>query len=445
MGVFRAYDIRGVYGQDLTDDLAFAVGQAAARFLKAKKMVVGRDARTSSEPLTAKVIAGITSVGCDVIDIGETTTPLFYFSVNTFKTEGGIMITASHNPAQYNGLKIVGPEAVPIGSETGLKEIERLSGEPAVAAPDSGRGGVDHEKLIDDYINLIIEMTGATEQNFGEMRIVADASNGMASLMLKNLFKKINVNVIPLHWDIDETFPHHGPDVSQRQNLEQLSAKVREMKANFGVAFDGDGDRIAFVDDKGDMIWPDHILGLLYSLMNQPRTVYDLRISRAVKRWISKGVPCRVGYAFIKKEMRERGAELGGELSGHFYFKDMHYSESPMLVMLKIMISLLHSEKTLSEIMAPFRANSFSGEINIELKDEKAKEKIFENLKNKYSDGYLNEMDGVMIEYPDWWFNIRASNTEPVVRLVVEADTVSLMKEKTEELKSLIEHASASE
>ena len=433
--VFRAYDIRGTYPDEINEDLAFKVGKAAALYLNAKKLVVGMDARTSSNSLMHQVIAGITSTGCNVVCIGDTTTPLFNFCVNSFVADGGIMVTASHNPAKYNGLKIVGREGVPISRDSGLKEIESMLETPV--AEGVAKGSVDFQKLIDDYINFLIELSGAKDEDFGRMRIVVDASNGMTSLELKNLFKKINVNVIPMFFDIDGTFPNHSPDTSQADNLKLLQKKVIEVQADLGVAFDGDGDRIAMVDNRGEIIWPDHILALLYEYMGQPKTVYDLRISRTIKRLIgSNGIPSPVGYVNIKKRMREEGAVLGGELSGHFTFKEMHYAEAAVLVMLKIMGMMNWSRKPISGLVEPLREYAHSGEIRIE--GPKNAQNIIQTLKERYSDGDVSELDGVTVDYPDWWFNLRPSNTEPILRLVIEADTQELMLQKRDELLGLI-------
>ena len=390
--------------------MAFKIGRAVVLHLGAKKLVVGHDARTSSDELVKQLIEGITSTGCDVTLIDETTTPLFYFCVNSFKTDGGIMVTASHNIAGVNGFKIVGPGGVSIGGDSSLKEIEQLLGAPV---PEGAKkGSIDKQKLIDDYINFLIELSGImnpvsildpsvqgvkkmVRPDYGRMRIVADASNGVAVLELKNLFKKVNVNVIPLFWDIDGRFPNHSPDISQRTNLRHLQEKVREMQADFGVAFDGDGDRIAVVDNLGEVIWPDYILGLLYADMGQPKTVYDLRISHSIKEYITNGMESPVGYVNIKKRMQESGADLGGELSGHFFFQDLRYAESPMLVLLKLLMMVNTSKKPIAKLVDPFRKYAHSGEIRIEINEKEQAANIVEKLKQKYSDGNISEMDGI--------------------------------------------------
>ncbi len=438
--IFHAYDIRGIYPTDLNEDTALKIGKAAALYLKAKKLVVGQDARTSSDPLTQKLIEGIISTGCHVVMVSQTTTPLFYFSVNTLDVDGGIMVTASHNPAQYNGFKIVGRDTVPVGLSSGLHDVEGLMDVPVPEGVTPG--SVVHEKLVDDYVNTVIELSGAAEQDLSQLRIVVDTSNGMSSLVLKNLFTKININVTPIFFDIDETFPNHSPDISRAENLKHLQAKVRELQANLGVAFDGDGDRIMLVDETGAIIRSDHLLGLLFQLMGKPRTVYDLRISRAVKALIGdKGTPSATGYVSIKKTMREHDAELGGELSGHFSFKVMHFSESGTLVMLKILVMMSKARDPISVMLKPFQKYAYSGEINIPLSTIGDRQAILATLKTNYHDGKLNEMDGVTVEYSDWWFNVRPSNTEPLMRLVVEAESQKQMERKRDELTELIKKA----
>ncbi|OGN28234.1 MAG: hypothetical protein A2758_03080 [Candidatus Zambryskibacteria bacterium RIFCSPHIGHO2_01_FULL_49_18] len=435
--IFKAYDVRGKYPDELNEETAFKIGDATAIFLKAKKLVVGWDGRTSSETLAQKVIEGIITAGCDVISIDRTTTPLFYFSVNTFSADGGIMITASHNPPEYNGFKIVGPRSMDIGRENGLEEIEKLMEAKRLPA---AKGRIDHQKLIDNYINFLVEISGADKEDFSRMRMVADASNGMASLVLANLFSKINVSVVSMFFDIDGRFPNHSSDISQAQNLDLLRKNVISSGSVLGVAFDGDGDRIALVDEKGNIIWPDRILGLLFKYLGRPKTVYDLRISKSIKALMgSRGIVSKVGRTHMQKAMRENDAAIGGELTGHFFFKELRYSESAALAMLYMMVILNRSQQPLSKIIKPLMKYAHSGEISIATSDSPlATSEIFKMLKNKYHDGRLNELDGITVEYPDWWFNLRVSNTEPVLRLVVEAETRFQMEEKQKELLELL-------
>lgn len=455
--VFKAYDIRGVYPEEINKELAFRVGGATVKFLQTKNtdkkqltLVVGEDCRLSSSTLRGAVIDAATKVGAKVYYIGFCTTPLFYFSVNKLKADGGIMVTASHNPPQYGGLKMVASESKPIGEGTGLKEIEKISQEKLELVAG---GTVEEVDLVSDYINFLVAEAGLRPKE-AKLKIVIDAGNGMSPIVLNSLMTKLNISYTPIYFKIDCSFPNHSPDISRREALADLVEKVKESGADLGVAFDGDGDRVMFVDGKGEIIRAEYILALLFKaysgLFNKPKTVYDLRISKSIKELFgSRGIVSRPGHSFIKKVMREHDAELGGELSGHFFFKKMMYAESSVLVMLKVFKIVSESGKSISELIKPFQKYWHSGEINIEIIDRGQVTGILNSLKDKYKDGKIDELDGVTVEYwpspstgiravsgntGNWWFNLRLSNTEPIVRLVVEADTKELMEQKVKEL-----------
>jgi len=363
---------------------------------------------------------------------------------NKLKADGGIMATASHNPPQYGGLKIVGFGSSPIGAESGLKEIEKISQDNLEQAKELGK--VQEANLSGDYANFVIEKSKASS-GLGKLRIVVDAGNGMTPLVLKPLFEKLAIKPDLLYFGIDCSFPNHSPDISRAEALVDLKKRVIDVRADLGIAFDGDGDRIMFVDEKGEIARAEYILALLFnassSFLGKPKTVYDLRISRSVKELIGlRGIKSRPGHSFMKQVMKANNANIGGELSGHFFFKEMKYVESSVLVMLKILKIISDSGKSLSELVKPFQKYCHSGEINIPIENRERGVGIIENLIEKYKDGKIDELDGVTVEYQDWWFNIRLSNTEPVVRLVIEADTKDLMdqkvKELTEEIKTAI-------
>ncbi len=431
--IFRAYDIRGIYPEELNEDIAFKVGGATAQFLKAKNLVIGEDARISSPALSAKVKEGIVSAGCNVLSIGQCTTPLFYFSVNKLNADGGIMITASHNPAQYNGMKVVGKEAVPISSDNGLLDIQKLAESDIIASETPGQ--IKDVSAKESYINFL-----AGQSKANNLKIVIDASNGMAPIVLNDLLKKISFNITPINFNIDGPFPSHFPDVSQIENLRDLKNKILETKADVGFAFDGDADRLTVMDEKGDKLPAEFVIGLMFKaksgLFGKPKVAYDLRFSRSIKELIGKnGFPSRIGYSFVRAKMREHDADLGGELSGHFDFKEMNYAESAILAMTRVIEIMAKESKPLSELVKPFVKYFNSGEINIEMQN---RERVLENIKNKYANGKKSELDGITVEYPNWWFNVRSSNTEPVLRLIVEADTKELMDQKIAELISEI-------
>jgi phosphomannomutase len=431
--IFRQYDVRGIYPNEINEEIAFKIGRATALHLKAKRLVVAKDGRSSSDALEAKVIEGITSTGCNVISIGQATTPLFYFSVSSLSADGGVMVTASHNPVKYNGFKFMDGHGQAIDQKNGLGELEQLMD----TEPTPGLiGSVTEVDPVDDYVNMIIELSGVAKADLGRVRVVIDASNGVTSLVVNNLLKKINVSVVSMFFEVDGRFPNHGPDISRAENLELLQKKVLASGAALGVAFDGDGDRIAIVDNNGVIVWPDYILGLLFQYFGQPKTVYDLRISRSIKELIAgKGIVSSVGRSNIQRAMREHEAALGGELSGHILFKEMKYCESAVLAMLYILIILSRSEMLFSKLVEPLMKYAHSGEINIQVKNP---EQTLQNIKDRYADGKLSELDGITVEYADWWFNLRVSNTEPLLRLVIEASDTELLDHKKKELLELI-------
>ena len=454
--IFKAYDIRGVYPEEINKEVAFKIGAAVARFINGKTMVIGEDARLGSQALRGAVIDAITKMGVKVYYIGQCTTPLFYFSVNKLNADGGIMATASHNPPQYGGLKIVRSQSRPISSETGLKEIEKLSHgylEPALSA-SSGQakeaGSVEERNLTADYVDFLINKSDINAEKSRNLKLVIDAGNGMTPLVLKPLLSKLKINYTPLYFSIDCSFPNHSPDISKAEALIGLKQKVVELKADLGIAFDGDGDRVMFVDSTGEIIRADYILALLFSnsggLFGKPKAVYDLRISKSVRQLLGlKGFRSRPGHSFIKQVMSDSRADIGAELSGHFFFKEMSYVESSVLAMLKVLKIISEKGKPISDLIKPFQKYFHSGEINIEIQNsniknqnDNSKLKIFEDLKRKYHDGKIDELAGLTVEYRDWWFNLRGSNTEPLIRLVVEADKKELMEEKVKEITELI-------
>jgi len=445
--VFKAYDIRGVYPEEINKDLAFRVGGATVKFLKAKTLVIGEDCRLSSPIMRGAVIDAATKAGAKVYYIGNCTTPLFYFSVNKLKADGGIMVTASHNPPQYGGLKIVGSQSRPIGSESGLKEIEKLSQEITEPALETGR--IVEVNLTNGYIDFVIRESGIRPEKLKKLRIVVDAGNGMTPLVLNPLFNKLGINPIELYFEVDCNFPNHSPDISKAEALVTLKQKVLETRGDIGIAFDGDGDRVMFVDAIGNTVRADRILALLYknfgNFFRNPKVVYDARPSRLFKELLSShGFRARAGHAFIKQIMRQVNADFGVELSGHFFFKKMEYAESSMLAMLKVLKILSESGKTLAELIKPFIKYYHSGEVNVDItSDPNFKSQIIDKLKEKYKNNIIDELDGITVDLWDkggWWFNVRPSNTEPVMRLIVEATTEVLMQQKRQELLDVIKN-----
>ena len=436
--IFKAYDIRGITPDELDAEDAHRIGRATARFIGAPTLAVGRDARQSSPELCESLVRGINDEGVDVIDLGLVSTPMVYYAVEALAAGGGIMVTASHNPARYNGFKICREHAIPIGEASGLREIENLLAEVANEAPRSKRGAIRSVDVSAGYVDHVL--TVGRERR--RLKVAIDCGNGMAAPGLEPLLDRLDLEVERLYFEPDGTFPNHEANPLKSENLRDLVDAVRRSGADFGVAFDGDADRAVIVDERGVPIPSDLMTGLLArrQLERDPggRVLYDLRSSRTTAEEIEAagGVAemSRVGHSFVKAQMREVGAIFAGELSGHFYFRF-----SPTLVAddgiaaFVAVIDLLASEdRPLSEIVAPLMRYAASGEINRRVDDV---ESILEAIRSEHADApVVSQLDGLLVRYPDWWFNLRASNTEPVLRLNVEADDEPLMIEKRDAL-----------
>jgi len=434
-GIFKAYDIRGIYPDQLNESTAEKIGRAFTDFLGAKKIVVGRDMRPHSKPIFDALAKGIIEQGADVIDLGMCSTPMSYFANGRLGAEGSIIITASHNPAEWNGFKLCRKEAIPISGATGIADIQKLVIEEKWKKPTK-KGCISKYDISKEYGEHLRKFAKLNRK----LKVVVDFANAMGSFEIAGI--RDMFDIIPLYEDLDGNFPNHEANPLKTDTLETLCKKVRETGADFGAGFDGDADRCGFVDDKGDIIPMDLFTALIAQdiLSSGPATIlYDLRSSWAVKECIEanggKAIMSRVGHAFIKAQMREYGAVFAGELSGHYYFKDNYTAESQGMAFLMLANLICKSGKKVSELVSPLKKYSSSGEINSKVADVG---KILKKIKEKYSDGKQFELDGVSVEYPEWWFNIRASNTEPLLRLIVEAKTSSVMKQKREELLKLI-------
>ena len=435
-GIFKAYDIRGVYGESLTDEMAFRIGRAFVAFTGCRNVTVGRDMRPHSRPLFEALTRGLTLQGADVIDLGLVSTPMCYFGNGMLGADAGIMITASHNPRQWNGMKLTRREAVPISAATGIEEIERLVTTGAFGPPAARPGKIVARDIAADYRRHVQRLNALARP----IRIAVDLANAMGIVEIGALEGLLELDC--LFAELDGTFPNHEANPLLVETLRPLQAKIRSGRYDFGVAFDGDADRAGFLDERGEPIPMDMITALIATdFLARERGVilYDLRSSRAVREAILEhgGTPvmCRVGHAFIKQQMRELGALFAGELSGHYYFRDNYYTESSAMAVLCVANIVSRSDRPISELIRPLRRYAASGEINIEVADRDA---VLQRLREAYRDGKLVTLDGVRIEYDDWWFSVRASNTEPLVRLNLEADNVELMLRRREELLELI-------
>ncbi len=408
------------------------------------------------------LIRGVRKEGTDVVSIGQVATPLFYFVSKKLKTDASIMITASHNPSQYNGLKIIGPNCMPVGLDDSLSDIKAIFDKDDFKTAGEEGKLLEYSGIIDDYTDFLMNIASIKRGDIG-LKLIADAGNGVASVVLKPLFDRLNVNYIPLFFDINGNFPGRGPDPVKLGATDILRSKVLSEKADLGVAFDGDADRMTVIDENGNIVEPQYILGILWRnekrLFGFPKVVYDLRFSKSIKELFGRyGHRSMVGHNHIRRTALDAGAELAGETSGHFYFKKLDYAESVNLALLKLLKAV--SKKPLSILAAGLKKYSYSGDINIPIPttnpegeqapygagDQQLTTKnIIEKLKEIHEDGKISELDGLTVEYWDkapigrrWWFNLRPSNTEPLMRLVVEADTKELMEQKVSELISEI-------
>jgi len=434
MGIFKAYDIRGLYPEELDEALAEKIGLAAGSFFPGKTIVVGRDMRRSGPALADALIRGLTHAGKDVVDIGAVTTPMVTFAVARYGYDGGLMVTASHNPAKYNGIKLTAKGAEPVSYDTGINEIEEMvtSGN-LPQAPTTG--SVTSREVLPDYLEHLMGSAG----NIRGLKVVIDAGNGMAGMLMPPLFERLDCELVPLYFDLDGSFPHHEANPLKPENIVDLQKKVVEVGADVGVAFDGDGDRVAFVDERGEAISCDLVTALIARevLKTNPgaHIIYDLRSSWVVREEIEaaggKPVISRVGHSFIKRTMREKDAAFGGELSGHYYFRENFYCDSGAFALLKVLGLLSAAGRPLSELVRPLKRYHASGEINSEVEDKEAK---IEELARLYACGEAHRLDGLTVEFRDWWFNVRPSNTEPVLRLVVEAKSRERMEAMRDQL-----------
>lgn len=436
MSIFKAYDIRGIVGKELDEDLAFQIGRGFATLLKPERVVVARDMRPHSPGLAAALIRGLILQGVDVVDIGMASTPMCYFANGRLKADASVMITASHNPGEYNGFKLCRADAVPISGKTGIKDLEAIILAGAFDAPAAHPGQVTRQDMVDAYVAHIRKFAEITRP----LHLCVDYANAMGiaeAAVFRDLF-----TYDELFADYDGSFPNHEANPLDEETFAALQEKVRAGRYDFGIAFDGDADRVGFVDENGAIVSMDMITALIAeSLLQKEKGVvfYDLRSSKAVKELIEanggEARMCRVGHAFIKAQMREANAVFAGELSGHYYFRENFFTESSGLAVIYIANLVSQSGKTLSELVAPIRKYTASGEINSRVKDPAG---VFAKVKSTFPEAHMFELDGLSVEVDDWWFNVRMSNTEPLCRLNLEAPSPEKMAEKRDQVLALI-------
>ena len=450
MSIFKAYDVRGLVDTEITADFCFATGVAFARFLQQERepgtVVIGEDMRPSSPVFADAFSAGITSQGLDVIRIGLASTDMLYFAAGKLNMPGA-MFTASHNPAEYNGIKMCLSGARPIGKESGLLTIEKFVEQ---GSPIELRSvGVERSQpMLEEYVEHLLSLVDLSSMR--PLKVVIDAGNGMAGYTAPAVFKKLNAEVIEMYFELDGTFPNHEANPIDPKNLQDLSKAVKKHKADIGLAFDGDADRCFLVDEKGDLVNPSALTALIAdrALASDPGStiIYNLISSRSVKEVVEENggtaVRSRVGHSYIKKMMAETGAIFGGEHSGHFYFRDFWRADSGMLAALHALAALSESNGSLSQLLHSYNRYSSSGEINSVVSDAQS---VMDSIESHYlamdlaiGDITTDHLDGLTVESTDWWFNVRASNTEPLLRLNVEANTEALMKKVSTQVLGLI-------
>ena len=432
--IFKAYDVRGIYGEDLNDEIAYRIGRAAALYLNAPDIAVGRDMRISSPQLAAALMRGITDQGVNAIELGLTTTDELYFAVGKYNYQAGVMITASHNPGKYNGMKFCRAQAFPVSLESGLADIRDLATRGEFPAP-AQKGRVIQRDVTEDFIQHALSFIDVSK--IRPLKVVIDAGNGMAGLIMPRVFKHLPCTLIPLYFELDGNFPNHPASPIEPENMEALQKKVREVGADLGAAFDGDADRMFPVDEHGDVVDGSMVTAVVSQslLRKHPGStiLYNLIVSKSVPTLVErvggKAVRTRVGHSYIKAEMRKLNAIYGGEHSGHFYFRDNWFADSGLIAFL-ITLELVSIEgKPLSELLKPLDTWVRSGEINSKVSDVQGKLQALEEHFGKSAQS-VDHMDGVTIDYGDWWFNVRPSNTEPLLRLNVEAKSRELMEQK---------------
>lgn len=447
MSIFKAYDIRGVYSKNtdensINEDIIYKIGRAYVLKFKPKKVTVGMDGRTSSPSLFKAIVKGITDEGCDCVDIGLVTTPMMYFSTwNYPEFDGGLMVSASHNPPKFNGVKMVGKGGIPIGGETGIYEIGKMIENLPDELPEK-KGRVESLNIFNPYA---IHSLNYFPTNLKRFKIVIDTANGVGGPIATEIFNKINCEFIHLFKEVDGNFPNHEANPMKEENILDLRKSIIENNADLGVGFDGDADRCAFLDEKGHMIQSDMIIALVAKsiLKKTPnkKIFADVRCSKSIIQTIkdNNGIAgrCKVGHSLIKEQMRKEDVYFAGELSSHFYLKAEHYAEAPFFIISTILEEMTKQDMPISEIIKPFMKYYQSGEINSVVEDKDAK---MNEIKDKFSDAKINWLEGITVEYDTWWFNVRKSNTESLLRLNLEADTKELMEEKRDLVLSIIKN-----
>jgi phosphomannomutase len=441
--VFKAYDVRGIYPTELDEEGAYAIGRAYVEQFEPKRIAVGRDMRVSSPSMAQAAVRGASAGGAEVLDIGMVGTEMLYFAVGDLSVDGGVMVTASHNPKEYNGLKIVRRGALPVGGDSGLPEIRERAVKLQGGSEEASAPTVERVDIYPPFVDKVLSFIDASAVQ--PLRVVVDAGNGMGGMMMTPILDRLPVDAVRCFFEPDGTFPNRAPNPLLPENQELVMGKVLEEQAELGIAFDGDADRCFFIDDTGEFVPGDFVTALLAEsiLEKEPgaKIIYDVRASWAVRDTIGRagGIPLinRVGHAFIKERMRQEGAVFAGEVSGHYYFRDFYQADSgtiPALLMLELVSK---RGRKLSELLQPYREHYFiTGEINTPVEDVALK---LQEIKERFGrEGEVSHLDGISITADDWHMNVRPSNTEPLLRLNLEALDPELMQKKRDEVLAVI-------
>ena len=443
--IFKAYDVRALYPSEIDEPIARDIGRGFAAYLGARRIAVSRDMRVSSPSLAEAFIQGALSQGADVVDLGMMATDMLYFAVASRGFDGGAQITASHNPSQYNGVKMVRAEAMPLSGDEGLAEIRDMILQGTLPPPAPTPGLRTYDDVLAAYVEHVFSFID--EAAIKPFTCVLDAGNGMGGLVAPRLFERLPVTVIPMCMEVDGTFPNHESNPLIEENRAHIVERVVAEKADIGIAWDGDADRCFFIDGTGDFVPGDFITALLGEaiLRKHPGAtiVYDLRASHAVRDVVTgmggTAVMNRVGHSFIKRTMREQDGVFGGEVTGHYYFRENFYADNGFIPALMLLELMSVKGQSLAELLAPLKAKYFiSGEINTKVASMEVVRARLDALAARYADGRVTHLDGVSVEYPDWHFNVRPSNTEPLLRLNLEGRTPEVMAARRDEVLGLI-------
>ncbi len=450
--IFKAYDIRGKYPEELNEEIAYKIGRAFARLIQEEKnkdnisVGVANDMRLSSPQLKGKLIQGLIDNGCLVYDMGFVSTPTFYFGISYNNYDAGVQVSASHNPPEYNGFKMVRSKSAPVSENTGIRQIQEWITESNWEEKIKGSYRPCNNTTQSAVDSLTKEIP---LEKIKPMKIVVDPANSMGILDVEAFFSKLpQIELVKINFELDGKFPSHEPDPLKEENLEQIKRKVIEEKADLGIATDGDADRYFFIDNEGNTIRQEILRGIMAQIAikeNPGATVcYDIRPGKITKDMIEevggKASVTRVGHSLIKEQMIKEGAVFGGESSGHYFYKtNWGVFETPFILLAKFLLFVSQQEKPVADIIKPLKKYPNSGEININLSETTDKNKVLETIKERYKDGEIDELDGVSVTYNDFWFNVRASNTEPKIRLTVEAINQQIMEKRKEEIFNLIQ------